>query len=1269
MSSGSPVLHTLQALPESSWLEDVLAYVRFDCEAVVRQEAETRKNFSKFCRNLDSATGLSQGYSGLRPKANPPFTAIPVKERQPATLSCCARDGWGLYRLPAAEFFHPACPAFADQSPAEIGSVQTDEVHGTRLWIRVPSRPLAPEFQLQQDTDAANPRELQRSFTDFWAPIWNRDKGASRNDLSYWDEFLSSLPECPQAARGLHLPLDDVSFWRAHLRNLKSKTSTGYCGFSNAELKWLPDAPLGDLVRLFHLCGIFGWPKHLGRASVATIAKVACPLGMHHGRPINVFANLYRMWASGVAKAILQNWATWLPDGVKGSIPGRSVRDLSLSLECRVERSLLERSTLAGFSIDIIKCFNQLPRLPLRFLLGHLQVPEPVLHAWFDFLDSCQRLPVFLGGLGSPIMSTTGMPEGCPLSVVAQVAVCWAVSQRPPVMGAAVESYVDNFTWTGCSQYAIGEAIVDAQLMCRQLLLPIDWTKSFAWSTNRRVKIWLETAAQRLIPEGCKLAVVSSAKDLGVAFKFRRVNQLDTAGKRLAEGNRRLEALQTPGTALLDKARLIQTAIWPAALYGFEGRLVSPECVQQLRSGACKALVGNRPSASPFLALSVLTPRVVDPEIFLLAQAVLSLQRMLTIDRIVALWWLQVTARQCGGPGRVFGPASALAGMLRRNDWTLREDGKASGPGNASFSLFDDPPKMIRAALRTAWLDQVVSRVAHRNGMSHAGVPAPDVADRVLRQLQPGMQCHVAQTMVGAFMSGAAKAKWDRLQDPTCSLCGQVDSKMHRLLECPVAANLRALYQPVLAFVEDEMPHWLHCPFPTACPDEVFLRLFWRSRRLVPPPDVAHLWDSLPAHVHLFTDGSCQHPHVPAARHAAWAVVAYVGPDDITVSDFVTYWQQQAVPPPFWHVVARGVVPGLQDINRAEACGLIQAALIAEQLPTEQVTIWSDSENALRAVQQSVSSQARPGRRPFCHDILPGGAWFSCGKTLFRKVKAHQDLKEPRLEDLQAFTALGNAVADHSAKQALAEDLDIAHTTCQQVADWSRQQADLFYHFVMYLCELTKLVVPLRRAVNASPVAVEKGSSTEAIQRGRDQWLQLQPQLEACPVTVTLPLGWQRRCGEWPDWFSTALQTWLEKLYWPTSLPEDRTFAGITYLELLVSFTLDTGCLPPQRHNGVWVDLLSPDGVMRPVVLRELIVQLVQSVDMVRRKVAIQCWPSPRHHRLQCLWLCGGRGDRKGLLFRPALPNASQVIILLQQIFDSDSPGELLRERSWSRRS
>ena len=331
-------------------------------------------------------------------------------------------------------------------------------------------------------------------------------------------------------------------------------------------------APLEDLVRLFTLCSVHGWPKHLARATVSTLAKVQQPQGMQHGRPITVFANLYRLWASGVAKAVLSHWSRWLPQGVVGSVPGRSVRDLSLALECQVEQHLLHSTPFAGFSIDVVKCFNQLPRVPLRFLLAHLGFPEPLLHAWFDWLDCCHRLPVFHGSIGPPVLSCTGMPEGCPLSVVAQVAVCWAAQVHHMSFGAEHSSYVDNFTWTGTTVESLAEALM----------------------TDKKLRLWLLGPAQQLLPPDSRLAVVQSAKDLGVAFKFRRINSLDASAKRIAEGHRRLDELQKPGIALLNKARIVQTSIWPATFYGFEARLLSPDQVSKLRTGACRTLIGPR---------------------------------------------------------------------------------------------------------------------------------------------------------------------------------------------------------------------------------------------------------------------------------------------------------------------------------------------------------------------------------------------------------------------------------------------------------------------------------------------------------------------------------------------------------------------------------------------------------------------------------------------------------------------------------------------------
>ncbi|CAE6968657.1 unnamed protein product [Symbiodinium sp. CCMP2456] len=716
--SSSSALRQLDSLPPEPWLSDVCDFVRFECDAVVRQEQQQRKQLWSYLNDQDAATGLRQAYRSLRNLDNPPFTSIPVKECQQASLECCALGGWGLFRAPAPEFFQQGCPAVADELPVLVGSCQQDEVFGPRLWLHFGRSPLPAKCVICQDTEAVTPRELHRSFTNFWHPLWNRDQGAAARNLDPWATFVESLPEPPAASAGLRLQLQDPDFWQQHLRRLKPRSATGYCGFSNQELRWLPQAPLEDLVRLFVLCSKHGWPKHFARATVSTLAKVQQPLSMQHGRPITVFANLYRFWASGLATAILRQWASWLPRGVMGSVPGRSVRDLSLALECEIEQHLLQASPLGGFSIDVVKCFNQLPRVPLRYLLAHLGVPEDVLHAWFDWLDNCHRLPVFHGSIGPPVLSCTGMPEGCPLSALAQVAVCWAAHEHHMSFGARHSSYVDNFTWTGSTIASLAEALLTAQDFCASLSLPIDWTKSFAWATDKKLRVWLKGPAQRLLPDGAQLSVVTNAKDLGVAFKFRRINSLDASSKRLSEGHRRLQSLQRPGVALLQKARLLQTSIWPATFYGFEARLLSADQVGKLRTAASRAMLGDRPSANPFLTLSALTPQVTDPEVFLLSQAVLALQRMSFCRPDLATRWLKVTVSAIDADQRVIGPATALAAMLRRNDWRISPAGVAKGPGHATFNLYTDPPRVIRLAIRTAWLDQVPDKVRDRNGMA-----------------------------------------------------------------------------------------------------------------------------------------------------------------------------------------------------------------------------------------------------------------------------------------------------------------------------------------------------------------------------------------------------------------------------------------------------------------------------------------------------------------------------------------------------------------------
>ena len=580
--------------PAQDWVQDVLEFVQFDCDVTVKQEARHRAKLAKHAVHVDIADGHSrQGYAALRPQAKPPFTAIPWVEKQVGRLVESPALRSGRYQTPDPKAFRADLPITADSGAAVFLGVCENDRHGPLLQLELDSPQLPDQVELAQVTEASTATELNRAFTLFWHPIWTRDRGAALQDVATWDTFLAHLPAAPDGATPCPLNLDDVDMWRASARRLRTRSATGYCGFSNAELKWLPDTPLRHLVQLFKLCTKCGFPHHFGRATVSVLAKVdILPQGMHHGRPITVFSNLYRFWASTCARAVLRHWSTWLPASVSGSVPGRSARDVSMCIECHVEQALLRHEPLAGFSLDIIKCFNQVPRAPMRQLLLHLGLPAALVETWMSFLASITRHTVFHESLGLPIGSTTGLPEGCPLSVVGMVALCWYLSALPRAPDVSLHTYVDNWSWVAKSAASMLQSIATAISFCNCLKLPIDWTKSFAWATTKRLRVWLQTDAQNALPNGASLTVVSHAKDLGVHYRFRATTGNPQAQQRIHEACRRLDQLQPLRRPLFNKARLIQASVWPATFYGCEGRLLPVNTVNRLRSAAARAFIG-----------------------------------------------------------------------------------------------------------------------------------------------------------------------------------------------------------------------------------------------------------------------------------------------------------------------------------------------------------------------------------------------------------------------------------------------------------------------------------------------------------------------------------------------------------------------------------------------------------------------------------------------------------------------------------------------------
>ena len=1259
--------HFWEDLPPQDWLNDVLQFVRFDADATVRHEAKYRAKVAKFRVHQDQTTGHSRlGFSGLRPHARPPFLHVPVQENQSAQLvKACASDV-GLYRVPAPEFVKQDRAILIDRQAAELLEHVESEIDGHLLRIKCQTSPLPAKATLQQYSCASTARELHRAFIEFWSPIWHRDKGPARDQEAYWDAFLSALPPPPPEVATFELDIRDIALWRQQQRCLKNGKATGYCGFSPEELKCLPPPALQDLADLFALSAEYGFPRHLAKATVHVLAKVDSPQHIGQGRPITVYATIYRFWASVMAKAILRHWATWLPDSVRGCVPGRGVREVSLVIQCMVEEALLTGQPLGGFSIDIEKCFNQLPRLPLRCLLRHLGVPENVLSIWFSFLDNNCRHALFQQDLSPPVMSTTGVPEGDPLSVVAQIAVCWALVARPLPPQAWPWTFVDNLSWVARTSDALQYLLKDAVQFCAGLALPIDWKKSFCWATTKTLRsFW----SHQPVPGGSpqqRLSLVSDAKDLGVVYRFHRQGGMGKAQARITEGISRLKRLQRQHRSLLNAAHLVQTGVWPAALYGLEGHCPRQQQLDQLRTGAARALVGERHSMSPHLALSCITDRLDDPGVYLLVQSINALCRLLRLLPDYGHLWLQLAQTQQTTAKRAIGPATALVLQLKAQDWTLCPNGVLKGPGHWHINLFVDRPKVVHAACQAAWACHLPERVQHRNGLHRVGVPCPSLTRRVLSRFKPGDQLQLAHNIVGGFMSRAARAQYDPLVEKTCDLCGRPDTKWHRIFECEALGPTRRAFGPLLAWVQANCPHWVHSPFPTRPEKEDFLRLLWHSRPLLEPPSIA---DALTAQsqttLQLFTDGSCAFPTCPAARHAAWSVVLRNPAIDATT--LRALMSQTIAVGAAYPVLVQGLLPGDQTIFRAETAALVQVARLANRHPEYIFQTWTDSSSALQCLTAWLHGREIQTITAPVGDLLQHLPNQRPGNLQLFKVKAHQTFHDLADEDLPV--ALGNWAADEAAKAAEKADLSCVPEYVQEVADWYQEQESRFYMFCQYLLELTKAVTRLRKTAGAGAATPRGTTELEAPQA--QQWRALQPTLPTCCVDLPFHVGPPKRkqIPAWPEWFLLSILEWGRELQWPQAANTDgyHHLSGITFLELMVNYVVCTKKLPPVRSTWqgetCYVDPLQAAGILQPIVVRESLVNFLAAVACLDKRLGMRIWPSARHHRLHCLECFGEVNGRKGLIDRPILPRLDLTCRVLGELLQT-SCGESLRSFS-----
>ena len=275
----------------------------------------------------------------------------------------------------------------------------------------------------------------------------------------------------------------DAQLWGKAIQRMPCNKATGVCGWAPSDLKLLSPAALEVLCSIFAQALQWGLPPHLLRAKVSVLAKVAAPTSIKQSRPITIFSTLYRIWASVVTRQILKQWQVQFPAAVAGSMPHRSCRDLSYAQQHKIECALVFSHRRLGASIDLVKCFNQIPWQPAIHLLVALGVPAGIASFWVDCLGKLRRHACFCGDFGPGLQCWNGAPEGCPFSVAVMAAVARCASHLCKD-DIDFDTYVDNWAWAATDGGPLQQGLAMSFAFLQALRLPVDWKKSYCWAAN-----------------------------------------------------------------------------------------------------------------------------------------------------------------------------------------------------------------------------------------------------------------------------------------------------------------------------------------------------------------------------------------------------------------------------------------------------------------------------------------------------------------------------------------------------------------------------------------------------------------------------------------------------------------------------------------------------------------------------------------------------------------------------------------------------------------
>ena len=916
------------------------------------------------------------------------------------------------------------CPIIHSTGPISIIHAEQDKV-----WVDSCAG-VNPGDMVSQTTYTSMLPDLFEAFESFWSRLWN--KHADVPD-SQWDNIIgfaaSQLRPLPPSR-----PVFTTNSVRRCLLRKSARSATGLDGVARADLLALSDPDLTLLLRTFDLAGCSGvWPQQTLNGYVRSLAKTIDPQGVGHFRPITVFSAWYRTWSSISARHWIAQLSSVVDPFLCGNAVGCRAGMVWRYVLEQVEAAHRDNVPVCGFSADIVKAFNVLPRRPAFAAAKLLGIDQSTLVAWAGALSGFKRHFVIRGSYSPGVESCNGFPEGCAMSCVSMMILTQLFHRWLACCNALFRpvSYVDNWAVILHNVDHMRQATEAVDRFAALLQIQLDAAKSFTWCTHA-------DGRHQLRSQG--FSVKLGTRELGAHVVYTRQLANKTAVDRLKDLSDFWIKLAATWCSFRQKVTLVTRVAWPRAFHAVSAVVVGKKHFEGLRTQLMQSLHLQKPGANPVLQCG-LESLDFDPLVFAALETFRD-ARALGIDFCVVQDW---NMGPFGDSDPQFNSLSEI--FCQRLHQVGFEPGRNGVVHDriGSFRVLHCPFGELQFRLQLAWTTIMAVHVQHRS--SFRGFQFVDVSHTrtAYKKFGPFEQGILRKHLHGATLTNEHAQHWSQNQSKLCSKCQALDSNYHRLWECPATSALRDL-MPVdfLSGVDSMLPvvrehGWTLRP----CLTEAWLQyLDGISSTVQLPPSVPAC-----AVLDVFTDGSCLFPTISDLRLAAWSVIL-APPFDL---DFG---------PPDFVAVAAQPLPGLlQSAYRAELFALVTALQFGASL-CRPIRVWTDCQSVIDAFSAHVRD-VLPVRANAKHcDLLRSLQQVmqdvpqSCVEVL--KVPAHASIADCR-SDIERWLFTGNDVADKAAKAAnVARPPHVwtlwGHLSDQLVAH--RSQADLVRSHIVAVAKI-----------------------------------------------------------------------------------------------------------------------------------------------------------------------------------------------------------------------